>query len=94
MAYPLEELELLFGEMDEKSQKTVDSFKTELQAIRAGRANPHILDKVLVDYYGVPTPINNMANVTIAEARVLVISHTSGPQGNSFTCSWRRHDVP
>ena len=74
MAYPLEELELLFGEMDEKSQKTVDSFKTELQAIRAGRANPHILDKVLVDYYGVPTPINNMANVTIAEARVLVIS--------------------
>lgn len=74
MAYPLEELELLFGEMDEKSQKTVDSFKTELQAIRAGRANPYILDKVLVDYYGVPTPINNMANVTIAEARVLVIS--------------------
>lgn len=74
MAYPLEELELLFGEMDEKSQKTVDSFKTELQTIRAGRANPHILDKVLVDYYGVPTPINNMANVTIAEARVLVIS--------------------
>lgn len=74
MAYPLEELELLFGEMDEKSQKTVDSFKTELQAIRAGRANPHILDKVLVDYYSVPTPINNMANVTIAEARVLVIS--------------------
>lgn len=74
MAYPLEELELLFGEMDEKSQKTVDSFKTELQEIRAGRANPHILDKVLVDYYGVPTPINNMANVTIAEARVLVIS--------------------
>ena len=74
MAYPLEELELLFGEMDEKSQKTVDSFKTELQAIRAGRAKPHILDKVLVDYYGVPTPINNMANVTIAEARVLVIS--------------------
>ena len=44
------------------------------QGIRAGRANPHILDKVEVEYYGTMTPLNQMANVTIAEARVLVVS--------------------
>ena len=42
--------------------------------IRAGRANPHILDKVFVDYYGVPTPIKNMASITVPEARILAIS--------------------
>ena len=45
-----------------------------MQGIRAGRANPHILDKVEVEYYGMMTPLNQMANVTIAEARVLVVS--------------------
>ena len=45
-----------------------------MQGIRAGRANPHILDKVEVEYYGTMTPLNQMANVTIAEARVLVVS--------------------
>ena len=42
--------------------------------IRAGRANPHILDKVFIDYYGVPTPIKNMASITVPEARILAIS--------------------
>lgn len=74
MAYSVEEVQLVFDELEEKHQKTIDSYKTELQSIRAGRANPHILDKILVDYYGVATPIQNMANITIAEARVLVIS--------------------
>ena len=50
------------------------NFSNELKSIRAGRANPHILDKITVDYYGTPTPINNMANITIPEARLLVIS--------------------
>ena len=45
-----------------------------MKSMRAGRANPHILDKVMVDYYGTPTPINNMANITVPEARLLVIS--------------------
>lgn len=74
MAYSIEEIELLFEEIEEKNTKTIENYKVELQAIRAGRANPHIIDKVLVDYYGAPTPINQMANVTVAEARVLVIS--------------------
>lgn len=64
----------LFETFDEENAKTFENYKTELQGIRAGRANPHILDKVEVEYYGMMTPLNQMANVTIAEARVLVVS--------------------
>jgi ribosome recycling factor len=53
---------------------SVDHLKIDLSAIRAGRANPMILNKVLVDYYGTPTPINQMANVVVPEARLLQIS--------------------
>lgn len=74
MAYGIEEIDLLFDCYEEDNTKTLESFKTELLSIRAGRANAHILDKVTVDYYGVATPLNQMANITIAEARVLVIS--------------------
>ncbi len=45
-----------------------------MRGIRAGRANPHVLDKVVVDYYGTPTPVNNMANISVPEARLLVIA--------------------
>lgn len=55
-------------------QKALDHLKSEYQMIRAGRANPHILDKVVVEYYGVPTPINQMANISVPEARVLLIN--------------------
>ncbi len=64
----------VFDNYETKCAKTINNIKSELLAIRAGRANPHILDKVLVDYYGTPTPINQMGNVTISEARILVIS--------------------
>ena len=58
---------------DEKMTKSVERLKGEFASIRAGRANPAVLDKVVVDYYGVPTPINQMAAVSVAEARILVI---------------------
>ncbi len=64
----------VFDNYETKCGKTINNIKNELLSIRAGRANPHILDKVLVDYYGTPTPINQMGNVTVSEARVLVIS--------------------
>jgi len=64
----------VFDTYEAKCVKTVNNIRNELLSIRAGRANPHILDKVLVDYYGTPTPINQMGNVTVSEARVLVIS--------------------
>lgn len=74
MAFGIEEVDFLFETFDEENAKTFENYKTELQGIRAGRANPHILDKVEVEYYGTMTPLNQMANVTISEARVLVVS--------------------
>lgn len=74
MAFGIEEVDFLFETFDEENAKTFENYKTELQGIRAGRANPHILDKVEVEYYGTMTPLNQMANITIAEARVLVVS--------------------
>lgn len=74
MSYGIDEVDLVFEEMNEKIDKTMQNYINELRSIRAGRANPHILDKVVVDYYGTPTPINNMANISIPEARLLVIS--------------------
>ena len=56
-----------------KMEKTLAVLKNEFVGIRAGRANPAVLDKISVDYYGVPTPIQQMAAVSVSEARVLVI---------------------
>ena len=58
---------------DEKMQKTLANLDGELRAIRAGRANPHILDKLVVDYYGIPTPIQQVANISVPEARMIQI---------------------
>lgn len=58
----------------EKMSKCVSSIETEYASIRAGRANPAVLDKITVDYYGVPTQINAMAAIAVSEARVLVIT--------------------
>lgn len=58
---------------EEKMNKTISVMNSEFAAIRAGRANPAVLDKVLVDYYGTPTKIRDMASVSVSEARVLVI---------------------
>ena len=58
---------------DTKMQKTLNNLEAELRTIRAGRANPHILDKLVVDYYGMPTPIQQVANVSVPEARMIQI---------------------
>ena len=57
----------------EKMNKSFNALNNEFAAIRAGRANPAVLDKVMVDYYGAPTPVNQMAAVSVSEARILVI---------------------
>ena len=54
--------------------KAIEHQKQEYLVIRAGRANPHILDRVTIDYYGVPTPIKNMASISVPEARILAIN--------------------
>ncbi len=58
----------------EKMEKTKDVFKRDMQSLRAGRANPQLLDRITVDYYGTVTPLNQMANITAPEPRVLIIS--------------------
>ncbi|MCL1788778.1 MAG: ribosome recycling factor [Oscillospiraceae bacterium] len=58
----------------EKMEKIIAGLEKEFTTIRAGRANPGVLDKILVDYYGTPTQINAMAAVSVAEARILVIT--------------------
>ena len=58
---------------EEKMQKSLNNLLDEYATIRAGRANPHILDKLRVDYYGTPTPIQQVANVSIPEARMIQI---------------------
>lgn len=58
---------------ESKMNKSVERLKSEFASIRAGRANPAVLDKVMVDYYGAPTPVNQMAAVSVSEARILVI---------------------
>ena len=73
MAYGIDSVDLIFEDMEEKSQKAINNLDSELKTIRAGRANAHILDKVVVPYYGTPTPLNQMANITVAEARLLVV---------------------
>ena len=58
---------------DDKMLKTLSGMEAEFATIRAGRANPHILDKLTVDYYGSPTPIQQVANITVPEARLIQI---------------------
>ena len=59
---------------EERMEKTITYLQTDLQAVRAGRANPHVLDKIRVDYYGTPTPIQQMANISVPEARIIQIA--------------------
>ncbi len=62
-----------FSEIESRMDKTIDVLKQNLSEVRAGRANPAILNKVSVMYYGVPTPINQVAGISVPEARLIVI---------------------
>ena len=59
---------------EDRMSKSIESLKMDLATIRAGRANPNVLDRISVDYYGTPTPINQVGNIAVPEARVLQIS--------------------
>ena len=59
---------------EEKMQKAIDNLTADYATIRAGRANPHVLDKIKVDYYGTPTNLQSVANVSVPEARTLMIT--------------------
>ena len=63
----------MYSHIEEKMKKTLNVLDSQLGEIRAGRANPKVLDRILVSYYGVPTPINQMANIMVPEARMITI---------------------
>ena len=62
------------SQYNDKMVKAFEYMETELQSIRAGRANPHVLDKLRVDYYGTPTPIQQVGNITVPEPRIIQIA--------------------
>ena len=74
MAIETEQFEMIMMETIERTDKTISVLQSDYVTIRAGRANPHILDKILVDYYGSPTPINQVGNISVSEGRCLVIA--------------------
>ena len=74
MNYENEDVQLIIEELNEKIDKSINSYIKELMNLRVGRANIHILDGIMVDYYNTPTPINQISNITIPEARLLAIS--------------------
>ena len=80
-------MEQVFQICQEKMGKTIAALESELASVRAGRANPAVLDKVTVDYYGSPTPVNQVATVSSPEARTLLIQ----PWDASILkgCMWR-----
>ncbi|MFC4320151.1 ribosome recycling factor [Litchfieldia salsa] len=61
------------NQVKEKMDKAIQAFSRELASVRAGRATPSLLDKITVDYYGAPTPVNQLASINVPEARMLVI---------------------
>lgn len=78
MSYDIIEVLELLDTYESALKKAVDSYKTHILNIRAGRANPHILDKVMVDYYGTPTPLNQMGSISVPEAKMIVVSIWDG----------------
>lgn len=66
-------IELIIEELIERMEKAIESYQRELATVRTGRANPQMLDRIQVDYYGSPTPINQMASISVQEGRQLVI---------------------
>lgn len=66
-------MEAIFSKTKEKMEKCLNSLERDYKAVRAGRANPAILERVTVDYYGTPTPINQMAAISVPEPRMLMI---------------------
>jgi ribosome recycling factor len=69
-----EEVAIVIGEAKDAMEKSIRSFRIDLQKVRTGRANPAILDGVQVDYYGTPTPLNQLANLTAPDPKLIVVS--------------------
>ena len=67
-------METIIANLEEKSLKTISILKEDLNTVRAGRANPALLDRIMVNYYGMPTPLKNISNISVPDPRSLLIS--------------------
>lgn len=74
MAADMEKIDTILIENEEKLDKTLGVFKEDLLQVRVGRANPRVLDKVTVDYYGTPTPVNQVGNMSVVDGTCLVVA--------------------
>lgn len=74
MAADMEQIEMILLEGEERTEKTISVLKESYVQIRLGRANPHVLDKVMVDFYGQPTPVAQLSNISVQEGKCLVIA--------------------
>lgn len=74
MAADMEKIETILMENEEKLEKTLNVFKEDLIQVRVGRANPRVLDKVIVDYYGTPTPVNQVGNLSVVDGTCLIVA--------------------
>ena len=74
MAMDIESLDMMIMECEERMEKSLDVLKADVLQIRAGRANPHILDKILVEAYGAMSPINQIGNISVVDGQCLTIS--------------------
>ena len=74
MAVDMEKVEMIMLEGEERTEKTISVLKENYIQIRLGRANPHVLDKVMVDFYGQPTPVGQMSNISVQDGKCLVIA--------------------
>lgn len=74
MAADMEKIETILMENEEKLEKTLNVFKEDLIQVRVGRANPRVLDKVTVDYYGTPMPVNQVGNLSVVDGTCLVVA--------------------
>ena len=74
MAADMEQIEMILLEGEERTEKTISVLKESYVQIRLGRANPHVLDQVMVDFYGQPTPVAQMSNISVQEGKCLVIA--------------------
>jgi ribosome recycling factor len=81
------------AEADQKMARTVEIFERELASMRAGRAHPALLDKVMVDYYGTPTPLPHLAQVSVPEARLLVVQPYDKGAVSAFEKALQKADL-
>ena len=83
----------IYKPIEDKMKKTMSVLKEELAGLRAGRANPAILDKLTVDYYGTPTPINQIGNITVPEARIILIQPWDGKTLKDIEKAIQKSDI-